>query len=208
MVAIGILLFIASALAGVVSPDSVKGALYGYFSERTKEIESAVKGGGLIILPLLIFSNNLMVSLIILALFPTIIGPWIFMSFQGFATGAIISYQGVDEGISNLTSFIPGCRLSPNELAIAKLSLLIPHGVFEITGIGVFFASSVRLSIELLGYIMWKLGKKQEKPNISRAFGSLIIPLLIGVLLLIVAAFVESFITPIIGFISIVFLCR
>lgn len=208
LVAIGISIFIVSALIGGISPDSIKNALYSSFSEKAKEIENAVKGGSLLLLPLLIFSNNLVVSLILLALSPTIIGPWAFMAFQGFATGAIVGYQAVDEGISNLTSLIAGCILSPDKLVLAKLVLLIPHGVFEITGVSIFFASSARLSMDILGYAMWKLGRRSERPNISKTLGSLLMPITIGILLLVVAAFVESFITPLIGFITIVFLCR
>jgi Uncharacterized membrane protein len=207
-VAIGVLLFIVSAIAGGFSPDSIKNYLYSSFSERAREIESAVRGGGLLLLPLLIFGNNLVVSLILLALSPTIVGPWIFMAFQGFATGAIVGYQAVDEGIASLTSLIPECSLSPSDLTLAKLVLLIPHGVFEITGVSVFFALSARLSMDILGYAMWKLGRRSEKPSISKTLGSLPMPITIGILLLVVAAFVESFITPLIGFMAIVLLCR
>jgi len=206
--AIGVLLFIVSALVGGLSPDSVKNSLYSSFSERAREIESAVKGGGLLLLPLLIFSNNLVVSLILLALSPTIAGSWIFMAFQGFATGAIVGYQAVDEGITSLISLVPGCNLSPGDLTLAKLVLLIPHGVFEITGVSIFFASSVRLSTDILGYAMWRLGRRSEKPSILKTLRSLLMPITIGILLLAVAAFVESFITPLIGFITILLLCR
>ncbi len=207
-IAIGVLLFIVSALTGGFSPDSIKNSLYSSISEKAREIESAVRGGGLLLLPLLIFSNNLVVSLILLALSPTIVGPWIFMAFQGFATGAIVGYQAVDEGIADLASLIPGCTLSPGNLTLAKLVLLIPHGVFEITGVSIFFASSVRLSTDILGYAMWKLGRRSEKPSILKTLGSLLMPITIGILLLAVAAFVESFITPLIGFMAILLLCR
>ncbi len=207
-IAIGALLFIVSALVGGLSPDSIKNSLYSYFSERAKEIESAVRGGGILLLPLLIFSNNLVVSLILLALSPTIIGPWIFMAFQGFVIGAIVGYQTVDEGIASLTSLVPGCTLSPGDLTLTKLALLIPHGVFEITGVSIFFASSVRLSTDILGYAMWKLGRRSAKPDILKTLRSLLMPITIGILLLVVAAFVESFITPLVGFMTILLLCR
>jgi len=208
LAALGAAVFIVSALAGALSPESAKQALYGILSERVREIEEAVRGGGLLLLPLLIFSNNLVVSLIVLALFPTIVGPWAFMAFQGYATGAIIGYQAVDEGIHSLASLVPGgCTLSPSGLAIAKLALLIPHGVFEVAGVSLFFASSARLSIEFASYILWRLGKRAEKPSMLGVLASLALPIVVGVLLLAVAAVIESFITPAIGFLTVFFLC-
>ncbi len=203
-------MFILSSLAGLFSPEGVKESLYASFSEKAREIEQALSssgGYGLLLLPLIIFSNNLMVSLIMLALFPTIIGPWIFMAFQGFAVGAIIGYQGIDDGIKTLSSMIPGCVLSQSELSLLKAALLIPHGVFEIPGISVFMAVSINLSFTLIRYVSWRMGKAAEKPNFVQTIGSSLLALLIGVILLLVAAFVESFITPLIGVVVIMAMC-
>jgi len=208
LAAIGIAVFIASALAGALAPENAKQALYEMFSERVREIEGAVRGGGLLLLPFLIFSNNLLVSLIILALFPTIVGPWAFMAFQGYATGAIIGYQAVDEGVYSIASLVPGgCTLSPGDMALAKLALLVPHGIFEIAGVSMFLASSTRLSMEFISYIMWRLGRRAEKPSMLGALTPLVLPLVVGVLLLAAAAVIETFITPVIGFLTVLFLC-
>ena len=210
LAAIGVVIFVVAAIMGSLSPEGVKETLYGSFSERAREIEQAISGSGaygLLLLPLIIFGNNLMVSLIMLALFPTIAGPWLFIAFQGFATGAIIGYPGIDEGIRQVLSTIPNCVLSPFDMSILKAALLIPHGIFEIPGISVFMAASARLSFTLIDYVSWKRGKRTEKPSFTQTFRSLLPAILIGIALLLVAAFVESFITPLIGFITIIALC-
>lgn len=207
-----ILVFTASAIAGSQSPEELKASLYRAFEDRVREIEGIINNSKsspilLVALPLLILGNNLLVSLIMLALFPTIIGPWIFISYQGFITGAVVGYGGVDEGIMEIASLIPGCRIDQGSVSIAKLALILPHGIFEIPGVGVFVASSTRLSIALIGYILWRLGKRPSSPTFMDSVREILMPLLIGVLLLIVAAFIESFITPVIGLIVIEALC-
>lgn len=209
---LSVMVFIVSAIAGSQSPEELKASLYRAFEDRFREIEGILnssKGSPflLAVLPLLIFGNNLLVSLIMLALFPTIIGPWIFISYQGFVTGAVVGYSGIDEGIREIASLIPGCRIDQGSVSIAKLALIIPHGVFEIPGVGFFVASSARLSIAFTGYILWRLGRRSNRPVFTDSVREILMPLLIGVLLLIVAAFIESFITPVIGLIVIGGLC-
>lgn len=209
---LSVVAFIVSAIAGSQSPEDLKASLYRAFEDSVREIEGIINSSRgspiqLAVLPLLIFGNNLLVSLVMLALFPTIIGPWIFISYQGFVTGAVVGYGGVDEGIREIASLIPGCRIDQGFIPIAKLVLILPHGVFEIPGVGVFVASSTRLSIALIGYILWRLGKRPSSPIFLDSVREILMPLLIGVLLLIVAAFIESFVTPVIGFIVIVALC-
>ncbi len=213
LAAAGIVLFIASAIAGSLSPSWIKESLYGSFSERVREIEQALSSQGmygLLLLPFIIFSNNLMVSLIMLALFPTIAGPWVFMAFQGFAVGAIIGYQGVDEGIKEFLASIPtisGCSLSPSSILLLKAALLLPHGIFELPGVSLFMATSARLSFAMIDYISWKRGKRIEKPSFTQTLRSSLPAILIGAALLLVAAFIESFITPIIGVVAATALC-
>ncbi|MEM2203306.1 MAG: stage II sporulation protein M [Sulfolobales archaeon] len=210
LAAIGVVLFVVSAIIGSLSPEEVKKTLYGSLSEKVREIEQAISGSGvygLLLLPLIIFGNNLMVSLIMLALFPTIAGPWLFIAFQGFATGAIIGYTGIDESIEQALSTISSCTLSPSDISILKAALLIPHGIFEIPGISVFMATSARLSFTLIDYVSWKKGKRAEKPIFTQTLRSLLPAILIGAALLLVAAFVESFITPLVGFITAIALC-
>lgn len=213
LVAIGIALFVASALIGSLSPNWIKEYIYDSFNERAREIEQAISnpgGYGILLLPLIIFSNNLAVSLIMLALFPTIVGPWAFMVFQGFAVGAIIGYQGIDEGIKQLLASISttsSCSLDSYGLSLLKASLLIPHGIFEIPGVSLFMATSVRLSLTMIDYISWRRGRRSEKPAFTKTLKDSLLAIIVGVLLLLVAAFVESFVTPVVGVLVALALC-
>lgn len=205
---LGILVFMLSSIAGAFSPAGLKEELFSSFEERAREIERAASSQGILSLPLLIFANNMLVSLIILGLSPTIAGPWIFMGYQGFVTGAVITYPYIDQVLqSQLARAGISCTLGPWESVAVKLALLIPHGILEIPGISLFLASATLISSAILSLAAWRLGRRGERPQLGgrlRRSGKLA---LVGALALLAAASIESFVTPVVGGVVLAIAC-
>ena len=158
-------------------------------------------------LPLKIFVNNLTVALIIYALSVTIAGSWIFFAFQGFFTGAISSAPLLDEELLREIRTYLQCTLDQQGLALVKASLLIPHGIFEISGIALSLVASYHISRIVIDLIRAKILRTPVTINVrGRVIASLKL-LLVAVILLLVAAFIEIFVTPVIGGVVMALLC-
>ncbi|MEZ0289711.1 MAG: stage II sporulation protein M [Sulfolobales archaeon] len=205
-------IFIISVFLGGLTPSDFRDSLYNSFQEKAREI---LGGNGsprdlreMLTLPLKIFVNNMIVSLIIYALSPTIVGSTLFYLYQGFMTGAIMSAPSLDRDmVSNIESVFKSCSITQSDLVIIKISFLLPHGIFEIPGI----TSSLIASLILSKLIVDLIRKRISKPDLvidlrKRLFESLKY-LLYTVVLLLVAAFVEAFITPLIGGLVIGLIC-
>ncbi|MGC9148380.1 MAG: stage II sporulation protein M [Sulfolobales archaeon] len=209
--ALGVTLFIASFFIGTYLPSNYKNELYKGFSEKVKSIvgESSTSLSDLIILPFKIFLNNLTVVLVIYALSVTVVGSWIFLMSQGLLTGAIATAPLVDlEIIKNIKSLFPQCSISQQDLIYIKVSLLIPHGIFEISGIVLGLIASYYVSTIIIDIVRRKIFKREEisinaRTKILRSLKFI----LFSVVFLIIAAFIEVFVTPVIGGLVIYMLC-
>jgi len=207
---IAIILFIVSSIAGTFLPNDFKDRLYNDFREKVRDVigEGNFSLNDLLMLPLKIFFNNLIVVLIIYALSVTIIGSWIFFIVQGLLIGAIITAPSLDlEMLKQIESVFPKCTLDQKDLVYIKISLLIPHGIFEIPGITLGLIASYFVSMIIIDYIRKRFLKRDIDIDVkTRILGSLKL-LLFSIIFLIVAAFIEVFITPIIGGLVMHILC-
>ncbi len=208
---LGIVLFIVSFFVGAFLPSNYKNELYESFAEKAKSIinKNNTSLSDLIILPLKIFLNNFKVLLVIYALSVTIVGSWIFLMLQGLLTGAIATAPLVDlEMIKNIKSYFPQCTITQQDLIYIKASLLIPHGIFEISGIVLGLIASYHISTIMIDILRRKIFKKVEITIDAKAkiLNSLKF-VLFSVALLLFAAFIEVFITPIVGGVIIYILC-
>ncbi len=207
---IAIILFIVSSIAGTFLPNDFKDRLYNDFREKVRDVigEGNFSLNDLLMLPLKIFFNNLIVVLIIYALSVTIIGSWIFFIVQGLLIGAIITAPSLDlEMLKQIESVFPKCTLDQKDLVYIKISLLIPHGIFEIPGITLGLIASYFVSMIIIDYIRKRFLKRDIDIDVkTRILGSLKL-LLFSMIFLIVAAFIEVFITPIIGGLVMHILC-
>ncbi|MGC9009852.1 MAG: stage II sporulation protein M [Sulfolobales archaeon] len=208
---LGIVLFVVSFFIGTFLPSNYKNELYESFTEKAKSIinENNTSLSDLIVLPLKIFLNNFKVLLVIYALSVTIVGSWIFLMLQGLLTGAIATAPLVDlEMIKNIKSHFPQCTITQQDLIYVKASLLVPHGIFEISGIVLGLIASYHISTIIINVLRKKIFKKVEVIISAKAkiLNSLKF-VLFSVALLLFAAFIEVFITPIVGGVIIYILC-
>lgn len=124
---------------------------------------------------LMIFTNNVIVSLLAIFLGVTIVLPTLIVFANGVITGLVVGTV-VAKGVS---------------LWLAILAL-VPHGIFELTA---FFLSASYGT--LLGVNFWKLVFRREN-KFMKLLAEMPIYILLILILLFVAALVEVFISPII----------
>lgn len=121
-----------------------------------------------------IFSNNLMVSLILLASGTFIIVPFLIMFTNGFLVGFVIKL--LMEKNLGLIFFIKG---------------IILHSVFELPAIFISAAIGIRIGLSYLT----RDNKKRVNKVSQRIREAAVIYLLVVIPLLLIAAFVEAFIS-------------
>ncbi|WP_240921888.1 stage II sporulation protein M [Thermococcus sp. ES12] len=122
-----------------------------------------------------IFTNNSMVALFMLlsGLFFGI-GPWLIMAFNGFMVGLVV--RAVQEN---------------GELSFSQIILgLIPHGVIEIPAIALAGVSGIVWYREIVR------GEGETGERFRKGAEKALKLFVVSVLLLLVAAFIEAYITP------------
>jgi uncharacterized membrane protein SpoIIM required for sporulation len=204
-----LLIFILTGvLASLYTPADYKDYLYKSFSEQAKSILGNFSGEiDILQLPLKIFANNLMVALVIYALSPTIILSWGFYLYQAFMVGAIVSAPALDyEIINSIKTNMPQCMLTEDNILIIKLSLLIPHGLLEIPGISLGLLAGTMISKMIIDLIRRALGAAIEVRIRDTVKKSLKL-LLYAAVMLLAAAYIETFITPVVGGLVIAIIC-
>ncbi|MEM0283435.1 MAG: stage II sporulation protein M [Sulfolobales archaeon] len=205
-------LFIASAYVGTLTPADFKNNLYTSFYEQAKQIlgnESFSPSDlrEMLMLPMKIFTNNLLVAVIIYVLSPTIIGSILFYIYQGFIIGAIMTAPLLDANMLETLQSLAYCRFSEQDLVVVKIALLLPHGVFEIPGIAFSLIASIVISKALIDLIRRKLGRTDLEISMRSVILRSLRYMLYSALLLVIAAFIEVFITPLVGGFIVGLLC-
>ncbi|MEM3961060.1 MAG: stage II sporulation protein M [Sulfolobales archaeon] len=205
-------LFIASAYVGTLTPADFKNHLYTSFYEQAKQIlgnESFSPSDlrEMLMLPMKIFTNNLLVAVIIYVLSPTIIGSILFYIYQGFIIGAIMTAPLLDANMLETLQSLAYCRFSEQDLVVVKIALLLPHGVFEIPGIAFSLIASIVISKALIDLIRRKLGRTDLEISMRSVILRSLRYMLYSALLLVIAAFIEVFITPLVGGFIVGLLC-
>ncbi|MEM0084003.1 MAG: stage II sporulation protein M [Candidatus Methanomethylicia archaeon] len=125
---------------------------------------------------MLIFSKNLIALLTmwisgLLLSIPTIVSLWM----NGYIIGLVVNLSG------NITLAILG---------------ILPHGVIEIPALIIAGASGIRIGIEVTRKLASIITHKNA--SIRRALKETIKPMMISIILLIPAALIETYITPLI----------
>ncbi|MEM3831257.1 MAG: stage II sporulation protein M [Sulfolobales archaeon] len=205
-------LFIASAYVGTLTPADFKNNRYTSFYEQAKQIlgnESFSPSDlrEMLMLPMKIFTNNLLVAVIIYVLSPTIIGSILFYIYQGFIIGAIMTAPLLDANMLETLQSLAYCRFSEQDLVVVKIALLLPHGVFEIPGIAFSLIASIVISKALIDLIRRKLGRTDLEISMRSVILRSLRYMLYSALLLVIAAFIEVFITPLVGGFIVGLLC-
>ncbi|MEM4965159.1 MAG: stage II sporulation protein M [Sulfolobales archaeon] len=205
-------LFIASVYVGTLTPADFKNNRYTSFYEQAKQIlgnESFSPSDlrEMLMLPMKIFTNNLLVAVIIYVLSPTIIGSILFYIYQGFIIGAIMTAPLLDANMLETLQSLAYCRFSEQDLVVVKIALLLPHGVFEIPGIAFSLIASIVISKALIDLIRRKLGRTDLEISMRSVILRSLRYMLYSALLLVIAAFIEVFITPLVGGFIVGLLC-
>ncbi|NAY89961.1 MAG: hypothetical protein GU347_04530 [Desulfurococcales archaeon] len=159
-------------LSAKVAPTGVAEGVMNTFGEKVKTIRFAPFSFWSVVL---IFINNLTVALLMYILGITVVLPSLIVLLNGAVAGVVVAFAE-NKGISS---------------ALAILSM-VPHGIFELSA---FFISASYGT--MLGVMFWKrvLGKDGE----LRSFVAKM-PFYVAftIALLLLAAFIEAFISPLI----------
>ena len=102
----------------------------------------------------------------------------------GIPTFVYLSYNAV--AIGNL--LISTYRLSPAYIVV----FILPHGIFEIPAIIIAGAAGFKIPYEIVRYLAGKKEQPLTKEDIKEYFTLA----LISIILIVIAAFVEAYITP------------
>lgn len=151
----------------------------GLMDKMMDQVASGLEGEEGISLCIGIFLNNLKAATyaVVMGIIPFIFIPFFNIATNGLVTGAVISSASIVSGKSAAELFVLG---------------ILPHGIFEIPALVISISLGIVLCREvskgLLRKPHLKLGILIEK--IAKTFVLLVLPLLV------VAALVESFITP------------
>jgi stage II sporulation protein M len=146
-----------------------------FVREVSKELRPIIETLSInpIITTLLIFMNNLRVALITFFLGPTLLVPIAVLYVNGFLIGSFLMYS--------------------SKPLIENLLLLIPHGVVELPAIILSATSGSSLGIAMIHKYLLK-----RNVSIKELFIKNLKYLIIAIVMLGIAAFIEVFITPVI----------
>ncbi len=167
--------FIVALLLGAATPPEVKEGTVTSTMESFQPIEKAISENPAIYLhtvPVIIFYNNLRVAIVNYALGVTLLVPF-----------AVVFYNG----------YIVGTFLTTGD-ALTNALLLLPHGITELAAIIYSASLGIRVGLEAVKKL---LGKESfvKATLISGARGFTYVTIL-----LLISAFIETFITPLIYF--------
>jgi len=121
-----------------------------------------------------IFLKNLLAAAVSIATGVLVLPPFLIIMLNGFVVGVVLGVTTV-RGVGFL----------------AALSMILPHGVFEIPALLLAAAVGVRLGADLWFRILGR-GERVYYTNLNRFLGHLVVV----ALLLFVAAVVEVYVTP------------
>ncbi len=122
-----------------------------------------------------IIINNLKVIIfLIVGAFTLGISTFLNLSLNGYILGIIVSIYFPILGIKRLTL------------------LILPHGIFEIPAIIIAGAAGFKIPYEIIRY----LAGKKEQPLTKEDIKEYLTLALISIILIVIAAFVEAYITP------------
>jgi len=171
--AVVLAIFLGSFIAGALQPDYLKESIKDSALEYFKPIQEIIEKRPdiyLHTLPIIILLNNLRVALLNFLLGVTVVVPIGVLLYNGFVVGAIMTHGDI----------------------IGNALLLLPHGIVELTAILYSAFLGLSLGAEALKKIR---GKTADIVGELRK-GANVFPYVI--LLLVIAAFIETFVTPII----------
>jgi len=167
--------FVLAILYGALLPPNYKSGVTSSTKEVLAPVSDFAKKNPIktfLSLPFIILYNNLRVAVVNLLLGITLLAPLGITWFNGFIVGSIATYGDVNRNII----------------------LLLPHGVIELTAILYSAALGLRIGVEFTKKILFKRGAPLEAFKYALSKFKLIF------LLLLIAAFVESYVTPLIYF--------
>ncbi len=167
--------FMLAVLYGALLPPDYKSSVTSSTKEILAPVSDFVKKNPIktfFSLPFIIFYNNLRVAIVNLLLGVTLLAPLGIAWFNGFIMGSIATYGDVTRNII----------------------LLLPHGVIELTAILYSAALGLKIGVELVKKALFKRGEPLEAFKYALSKFKLIF------ILLLTAAVVESYITPLIYF--------
>lgn len=167
--------FTAALLLGAITPPDVKEGTVTSTMESFQPIEKAITENPAVYLhtvPVIIFYNNLRVAIVNYALGITLLVPL-----------AVVFYNG----------YIVGTFLTTGD-AVTNALLLLPHGITELVAIIYSASLGVRVGLEVVKRLLRKESfVKATLISGARGFTYVII-------LLLISAFIETFITPLVYF--------
>lgn len=167
--------FTAALLLGAITPPDVKEGTVTSTMESFQPIEKAITENPAVYLhtvPVIIFYNNLRVAIVNYALGITLLVPL-----------AVVFYNG----------YIVGTFLTTGD-AVTNALLLLPHGITELAAIIYSASLGVRVGLEVVKRLLRKESfVKATLISGARGFTYVII-------LLLISAFIETFITPLVYF--------
>jgi len=174
-----ILLFFFGIILGyivsLVMPSMAR-EMYEYVRESIRRV---LPGGGMkpsISLAMLIFLNNLRVAILSIILGPTIVIPSLIIMVNGFVLGLVASLA-IGSGADIITVVLA----------------ILPHGIFELPALIYSAVVGTELGLWIIQKFFFKKGRSVEEVLIGLLFSITII-----VILLLIAAFIETFVTPVI----------
>jgi len=173
---ISTVLIVASFILGLISCYVIEpGVTEGFIREVSRELRPIIETLSInpIITTLLIFLNNLRVALISFFLGPTLLVPITVLYVNGFLIGSFLIYS--------------------SRPLIENLLLMIPHGVIELPAIILSATSGTSVGLAIIHKYLFR-----GNISIKELFIKNLKYLIIAILMLGIASFVEVFITPLI----------
>ncbi len=170
-----LIVFVLAVLYGALLPPDYKSGVASSTKEVLAPVSDFVKKNPVktfLSLPFIIFYNNLRVAVVNLLLGATLLAPLGIAWFNGFIVGSIATYGDITRNII----------------------LLLPHGVIELTAILYSAALGLKVGVELTKKVLFKRGSPLKAFKYALSKFKLIF------ILLLIAAIVESYITPLIYF--------
>jgi len=167
--------FALAVLYGALLPPDYKSSVTSSTKEVLAPVSDFVKKNPVktfLSLPFVIFYNNLRVAIVNLLLGVTLLAPLGIAWFNGFIVGSIATYGDITRNII----------------------LLLPHGIIELTAILYSAALGLKIGVELVKKALLKRGAPLEAFKYALSKFKLIF------ILLLIAAVVESYVTPLIYF--------
>jgi len=174
-----LLLFFFGIILGYIAPLVMPSMAREMYESVRESIRRVLPDGEMkpsISLVMLIFLNNLRVAILSIILGPTIVIPSLIIMINGFVLGLVASLA-IGTGADIITVILA----------------ILPHGIFELPALIYSAVVGTELGIWIIEKFFFKKGRSVEEVLIGLLFSITII-----VVLLLIAAFIETFVTPVI----------